>query len=72
MFRTKKSISTEWDGQTLKEIAVLTGNRGVVSALAFSPDGTLLSAGDVIIILKPYLATASADVILVKWNNHPV
>ena len=35
----------------LKEIAALTGNRGVVSAMAFSPDGSLLSAGDVSILI---------------------
>ncbi|KAF8068843.1 WD40 repeat-like protein [Lyophyllum atratum] len=36
----------EWDGQSLKEVAVLEGNKGIVSALAFSPDDSLLAAGD--------------------------
>ncbi|KAJ3512753.1 hypothetical protein NLJ89_g3342 [Agrocybe chaxingu] len=36
----------EWDGKALKEIAVLEGNQGVVSALAFSPDGKHLASGD--------------------------
>ncbi|KAJ7917783.1 hypothetical protein B0H13DRAFT_2321993 [Mycena leptocephala] len=36
----------EWSGTTLKEITVLEGNKGVVAALGFSPDGTLLAAGD--------------------------
>ncbi|OBZ67657.1 putative WD repeat-containing protein C9G1.05 [Grifola frondosa] len=36
----------DWDGKTLKEVATLDGNKGVVSALAFSPDGSLLAAGD--------------------------
>ncbi|KAF9077415.1 WD40-repeat-containing domain protein [Rhodocollybia butyracea] len=38
----------QWDGKTLKEDAtpVLEGNRAVISALAFSPDGNLLAAGD--------------------------
>ncbi|KAL1742536.1 WD40-repeat-containing domain protein [Schizophyllum fasciatum] len=36
----------EWDGKALKEIAVLEGNKGVVSSLAFSPDGKFLAAGD--------------------------
>jgi hypothetical protein len=31
----------------LKEFAVLEGNKGVISALAFSPDGNYLAAGDV-------------------------
>ncbi|KAG5634451.1 hypothetical protein H0H81_001907 [Sphagnurus paluster] len=35
-----------WDGLALAEMAVLEGNKGVVSALAFSPDGKLLAAGD--------------------------
>ncbi|KAG6888548.1 hypothetical protein C0995_007420 [Termitomyces sp. Mi166 len=35
-----------WDGKTLTETAVLEGNKGVVSALAFSPDGKLLASGD--------------------------
>jgi WD40 repeat protein len=36
-----------WDGTALKEMGVLEGNKGIVSALAFSPDGNLLAAGDV-------------------------
>ncbi|KAG6849485.1 hypothetical protein H0H93_008012, partial [Arthromyces matolae] len=35
-----------WDGKALTETAVLEGNKGVVSSLAFSPDGKLLAAGD--------------------------
>lgn len=37
----------DWDGKALAEAATLEGNKGVVSALAFSPDGALLTAGDV-------------------------
>ncbi|KIK68693.1 hypothetical protein GYMLUDRAFT_36180 [Collybiopsis luxurians FD-317 M1] len=38
----------QWDGKLLKDDAVpiLEGNKAVVSALAFSPDGNLLAAGD--------------------------
>ncbi|KZT65291.1 WD40 repeat-like protein [Daedalea quercina L-15889] len=36
----------DWDGQSLTEAATLEGNKGVVSALAFSPDGSFLTAGD--------------------------
>lgn len=36
-----------WDGKGLQEAAVLEANRGLVSALAFSPDGLKLAAGDV-------------------------
>ncbi|KAG6887804.1 hypothetical protein C0992_010656 [Termitomyces sp. T32_za158] len=35
-----------WDGKTLTETAVLEGNKGVISALAFSPDGKMLASGD--------------------------
>ncbi|TFY60252.1 hypothetical protein EVG20_g7485 [Dentipellis fragilis] len=35
-----------WDGKALSEVAVLEGNKGVVSALAFSPDGSKLASGD--------------------------
>jgi len=36
----------DWDGKAFKGNVVLEGNKGVVSALAFSPDGNLLAAGD--------------------------
>ncbi|KAI0805965.1 WD40 repeat-like protein [Irpex lacteus] len=36
----------DWDGKALKEVAVLENNKGSISALAFSPDGSLLVAGD--------------------------
>ena len=36
-----------WDGKSLSEIATLEGNKGAISALAFSPDGSQLAAGDV-------------------------
>ncbi|KAI0356078.1 WD40 repeat-like protein [Trametes cingulata] len=35
-----------WDGKSLTESATLDGNKGVVSALAFSPNGGLLASGD--------------------------
>jgi WD40 repeat protein len=38
----------EWDGSKLiPKSGKLESNRGAVSALAFSPDGSLLAAGDV-------------------------
>ncbi|KAF7795659.1 hypothetical protein EIP86_006824 [Pleurotus ostreatoroseus] len=36
----------DWDGKSLKEVATLESNKGAISALAFSPDGSLLVAGD--------------------------
>jgi WD repeat-containing protein 1 (actin-interacting protein 1) len=37
----------DWDGKSLKETGVLEGNRGPVSAIRFSPDGTMVVSGDV-------------------------
>uniref|UniRef100_A0A0W0F669 Uncharacterized protein n=1 Tax=Moniliophthora roreri TaxID=221103 RepID=A0A0W0F669_MONRR len=42
----QKTRLYDWDGSVLKEKTVLEGNKAVVSALAFSPDGKLLAAGD--------------------------
>jgi WD repeat-containing protein 1 (actin-interacting protein 1) len=36
-----------WDGKTFHETGLLEANKGLVSALAFSPDGSKLAAGDV-------------------------
>ncbi|KAL0578997.1 WD40 repeat-like protein [Marasmius crinis-equi] len=36
----------DWDGKSLKETAILEGNKGAVTALSFSPDGNLLASGD--------------------------
>ncbi|KAJ7031946.1 WD40-repeat-containing domain protein [Mycena alexandri] len=36
----------EWSGTALTETAVLEGNKALVSAVEFSPDGALLIAGD--------------------------
>ena len=37
----------EWDGKSLKEAGMLEGNRGSISAIRFSPNGTMLVSGDV-------------------------
>jgi WD40 repeat protein len=37
----------QWDGKTFSDAGTLTNNKGAISALAFSPDGTKLAAGDV-------------------------
>ncbi|TFK21147.1 WD40 repeat-like protein [Coprinopsis marcescibilis] len=44
----------EWDGKTLRESGVLDSNKGPISALAFSPDGDLLAAGDAKGKIMPY------------------
>ncbi|PBK89799.1 WD40 repeat-like protein, partial [Armillaria gallica] len=42
----QKVVLYEWDGKNLKEGGVLEGNKGVISALDFSPDGKYLTPGD--------------------------
>lgn len=37
----------DWDGKSLKETGLLEGNRGPISAVRFSPDGTMVVTGDV-------------------------
>ena len=36
-----------WDGRSLKEAGLLEGNRDLISAIRFSPDGTKVVSGDV-------------------------
>ena len=37
----------DWDGKSLKETGVLEGTRSPISAIRFSPDGTMVVSGDV-------------------------
>ncbi|PIL23440.1 hypothetical protein GSI_14751 [Ganoderma sinense ZZ0214-1] len=58
-----------WDGKTLTESATLEGNKGVVSALAFSPDGKLLASGDSsgkIVLLD----VAERKLVTSRWSFH--
>jgi len=36
-----------WDSKSLKEAGLLEGNKGLISAIRFSPDGTKVVSGDV-------------------------
>jgi len=36
----------DWDGKSLKETGLLEGNKGPISAIRFSPDGTMVVSGD--------------------------
>ncbi|KAJ7204799.1 WD40 repeat-like protein [Mycena pura] len=38
----------EWSGTAFTEVGLLEGNKAVISAIEFSPDGALLAAGDLI------------------------
>lgn len=37
----------DWDGRSLRETGLLEGNKGSITAIQFSPDGTKLVSGDV-------------------------
>jgi WD40 repeat protein len=37
----------DWNGKALQEVGLLEANRGLVSAIAFAPDGLKLAVGDV-------------------------
>ncbi|KIM46699.1 hypothetical protein M413DRAFT_440287 [Hebeloma cylindrosporum] len=59
----------EWDGTALKGIAVLEGNQGLVSSLAFSPDGRYLASGDSsgkIILFDP----KERKLVTSRWAHH--
>ncbi|EPQ52202.1 WD40 repeat-like protein [Gloeophyllum trabeum ATCC 11539] len=59
----------EWDGKTLKELTTLDGNKGTVSAIAFSPDGAFLAAGDSsgkVILFK----VDERKVVTSRWSFH--
>jgi WD40 repeat protein len=43
----------KWDGKAFQEEGLLQSNQGLVSALAFSPDGSKLAAGDVSALFLP-------------------
>ncbi|KAF8186885.1 WD40 repeat-like protein [Mycena galopus ATCC 62051] len=63
----KKVRLHEWNGTALKEIALLEGNKGLISALAFSPDGPtwLRSSGRIVLfdVKERKLATD-------RWSIH--
>ena len=41
-----------WDAETHTLLRMLTGHRGVVQAVAFSPDGTTVASGGVDTIIR--------------------
>ena len=44
---------------TLTEAGMLEGSKGPVSSLAFTPDGSLLAAGDVSLTCNPWFCFTS-------------
>jgi WD40 repeat protein len=58
-----------WDGKSFQEVGILEANKGLVSALAFSPDGLKLAAGDVSTFLYIYSSLSIAQLLPQKKNN---
>lgn len=55
ILKDKKIHLYNWTDDTLKEVGTLEENRGTISAISFSPDGSLLAAGDVSPKLQYYI-----------------
>jgi WD40 repeat protein len=68
-FGDQKVRLYDWDGNTLQEAGLLNANSGLVSALAFSPDGSKLAAGDASgkVILYD---VAKREMITNRWSFH--
>ncbi|KAI0002600.1 WD40 repeat-like protein [Russula compacta] len=68
-FGDQKIRLYDWDGKAVHEAGLLEANKGLVSALAFSPDGLKLAAGDssgkVILYDVP-----KREVITSRWSFH--
>lgn len=58
-----------WDGSKLVETGKLESNRGAVSSVAFSPDGSLLAAGDSAGKLMLY-KVADKSLVTSRWAGH--
>ncbi|KAI9438566.1 WD40 repeat-like protein [Lactarius indigo] len=68
-FGDQKVRLYDWDGKTLQEAGLLHANGGLVSVLAFSPDGSKLAAGDSSgkVILYD---VAKCEMITPRWSFH--
>ncbi|KAJ7599387.1 WD40-repeat-containing domain protein [Mycena floridula] len=59
----------DWDGKALKAQSVLEGNKGVVSSLAFAPNGIHLAAGDSSGRIALY-DVAKKSLVTSRWSFH--
>ncbi|CEL57969.1 putative WD repeat-containing protein C9G1,05 OS=Schizosaccharomyces pombe (strain 972 / ATCC 24843) GN=SPAC9G1.05 PE=3 SV=1 [Rhizoctonia solani AG-1 IB] len=59
----------EWDGNGLKELGKLTSNKGAITAIAFSPDGSLVAIADSVGKIYVY-NVAKKEVIISTWVFH--
>ncbi|CAE6532530.1 unnamed protein product [Rhizoctonia solani] len=65
-----KSVTLyEWDGNGLKELGKLASNKGTITAIAFSPDGSLVAAADSAGKIFVY-DVAKKEVIISNWVFH--
>ncbi|KAK0220027.1 WD40 repeat-like protein [Armillaria fumosa] len=65
----QKVVLYEWDGKSLKEGGVLEGNKGVISALDFSPDGIYLASGDSSGRIALF-SVAEKKLVTSRWSFH--
>ncbi|KAJ1311180.1 hypothetical protein OPQ81_009681 [Rhizoctonia solani] len=65
----KSTTLYEWDGTGLKELGKLISNRGVITTIAFSPDGSLIAAADSAGKIFVY-DVAKKEVIISSWGFH--
>ncbi|TDL25119.1 WD40 repeat-like protein [Rickenella mellea] len=71
----KKIYLYSWTGDALKELGTLEENRGTITAISFSPDGSLLAAGDStgkIVLYNVQDQKASSNMLHIesRWTNH--
>ncbi|KAG8762653.1 WD40 repeat-like protein [Ceratobasidium sp. 423] len=65
----KSTTLYEWDGSGLKELGKLTSNRGMITAIAFSPNGSLVAAADSAGKIFVY-DVAKKEAIISSWVFH--
>ncbi|KAI0281822.1 quinon protein alcohol dehydrogenase-like superfamily [Russula aff. rugulosa BPL654] len=68
-FADQKVRLYNWDGKSFQEVGIFEANKGLVSALAFSPDGLKLAAGDSSGKVILYDVT-KRQVITSRWSFH--
>ncbi|CAE6449736.1 unnamed protein product [Rhizoctonia solani] len=65
----KSTTLYEWDGNGLKELGKLTSNKGTITAIAFSPNGSLVAAADSAGKIFVY-DVAKKEAIISSWVFH--
>ncbi|KAL5641057.1 hypothetical protein ACGC1H_001509 [Rhizoctonia solani] len=65
----KSTTLYEWDGNELKELGKLTSNKGTITAIAFSPGGSLVAVADSAGKIFVY-DVAKKEAIISNWVFH--